>query len=57
MAGAELATFLLGGSWLGHGTAPRGFATLEEAVAEVAAQSPEQCRDGQGIAEVPVRFR
>ena len=57
VGGSELAIRLLGGSWLGHGRAPRGFATLEEAIAEVAAKSPLHCRDGQGIANVTVRFR
>ena len=32
VAGAALLEEKLGGSWLGRGTAPRGFASLEEAL-------------------------
>ena len=34
-AGHEVALACLGGSWTGRGTAPRGFATLEEACNEL----------------------
>ena len=57
MAGAELAQELFGGSWFGFGTAPRGFATCEEALLAAAGEHPAQSRGRNGIAEIPVRFR
>ncbi len=42
--GQELALVFLGGSWLGHGTAPRGFADLLDAANAAAALGHPGCR-------------
>ena len=57
VAGAPLAQELLGGSWFGFGTAPRGFPTIEEALLAVADEHPVLSLGKGEIAEVPVRFR
>ncbi len=41
VAGSALALEILGGSWVGHGTAPRGFSTWEEASLHLLSIQPQ----------------
>ena len=57
VAGHVFAQQELGGSWVGRGRAPSGFASLEDALNHLVAALPDSWRAENGAWSIPVRFQ